>query len=255
MLTAKNKIILACLLGAAICILLILIFIPNFTGRSNNTQINPTAAVPTVISTQNLQRVYIPAANQNGGEKIAVQDIISGGQQTADGTIVIDKPNQYQVLFQPQFEKFTLTILNSQFQNTRQTAEQDLLNSLGISKEQACKLSIAVTTTSDVNPDYSAYEYPLSFCLTEQQNLENNLGIFLSNHLPQSTNFNVTADYVTSPYFHYIFTVALIGADKTAAKQEFIDQLHQLQITDTQIQVLDIRYTNGIQSPQEKPPM
>lgn len=64
--------------------------------------------------------------------------------------------------------------------------------------------------------------------------------LFLSNKTPyQTQDFSVTNDYTTTPAEHFYFTVT---AKTPNGKQAFLDWLKSLNLSDTQMQQLDIRY-------------
>lgn len=66
--------------------------------------------------------------------------------------------------------------------------------------------------------------------------------VYLSNQTPYSNdNFSIVSEYTLSPAGHFYFTVILKG-DKTKSKENFIDWLRSLGLTNSQISALDIRY-------------
>lgn len=65
--------------------------------------------------------------------------------------------------------------------------------------------------------------------------------IYLANKTPYSTN-SFSIEYSTTETGHYYFIVTLGGTNQDAAKEDFLDWLHSLQLTDQQIQGLDIQY-------------
>jgi hypothetical protein len=58
---------------------------------------------------------------------------------------------------------FMIFIKNSDFEETRQKAETYLLETLGVTKDEACTLNVAVVVSPDVN-EYLDDNYGLSFC-------------------------------------------------------------------------------------------
>lgn len=65
---------------------------------------------------------------------------------------------------------------------------------------------------------------------------------YLFNKLPYSTNDFSASSAIKPSTNNFYFIVVLNGVDKVSAKNAFIDWLHSLQLTDTQIQGLDIEY-------------
>lgn len=65
---------------------------------------------------------------------------------------------------------------------------------------------------------------------------------YLANKLPYSTNNFSTSSAIKPSTNNLYFIVELKGADKVSAKNAFLGWLKSLQLTDTQIQGLDIEY-------------
>lgn len=65
---------------------------------------------------------------------------------------------------------------------------------------------------------------------------------YLSNKLPYSTNDFSASSAIKPSTNNLYFIVVLQGIDKVSAKNAFLDWLRSLQLTDTQIQGLDIEY-------------
>lgn len=69
----------------------------------------------------------------------------------------------------------------------------------------------------------------------------NHPDVFLSNKTPYKTNtFSVSSRFVSVPIGHYAFTVTAANVEQ--AKKEVQSWLKSLELTDTQIQTLDIEY-------------
>ena len=82
-------------------------------------------------------------------------------------------------------------------------------------------------TPGDVGNNYPTVQ-------AQQRNQDTD--VYVANYTPHSeSTFSVTSDYVTTPTGHFAFTV-------TGSKNDFINWLKSLQLTDQQIQSLDITY-------------
>src|SRR5207244_1218041 len=74
----------------------------------------------------------------------------------------LSDPNKYQILYINQTNSFLISIIGSPFEDIRQEAEKAFLQKVQLSKVDACKLNVQITTPYYVNPDYSGKTYPLS---------------------------------------------------------------------------------------------
>ena len=70
----------------------------------------------------------------------------------------------YTISYLSSDESFTVSVLSEPIGNVRQLAEQDLLNQLGISEYDACRLRYVVLTPASVNPLYAGKNLGFSFC-------------------------------------------------------------------------------------------
>jgi len=81
-----------------------------------------------------------------------------------NGDVLISQSENYNIEYFPKFNSFLISIKASPFEENRKLAEQELINKLGINKNDACRLPINVATTQEINPEFSGRNYPLSFC-------------------------------------------------------------------------------------------
>lgn len=77
---------------------------------------------------------------------------------------VLTKNEKYRIVFQPKYNLVLITILATPYQDVRKEAEQDLLNQLGVSKEEACKLNVSVGSPYFANKEVITDSSRLSFC-------------------------------------------------------------------------------------------
>ncbi len=78
--------------------------------------------------------------------------------------IVFEKNNDAIASFFPQDQGFLITLLNSDLEKARTEAENDFLQKLNITKDQACTLKVTLNTPSFVNQKAAGTNYGLSFC-------------------------------------------------------------------------------------------
>jgi hypothetical protein len=72
--------------------------------------------------------------------------------------------SDYFIAYYPQEQGFLIVLHNPDIGIAREKAEADFLQTLGITKEQACSLNVSLTVPEDVNSLASGGNYGLSFC-------------------------------------------------------------------------------------------
>lgn len=143
-------------------IIAILLFIVQSLPSNPPTQVFPTPTlfpqriVPTVGVTSDGKLIVSGVTTNN-----FIQDAVE--KDNAGNYYLVDKP-EYQILYMEEFNTFLISILSSPFQKYRFEAESELLNSLGITEEKACKINAEISTPYYANPVESGATYTLSFC-------------------------------------------------------------------------------------------
>jgi hypothetical protein len=82
----------------------------------------------------------------------------------SDNTVFFIENTDYHISFNPHDQSFLITLLNPDIQTTRNRAEDDFLNALNITKNDACKLTLILGMPAFVNENLSGKNYGLSFC-------------------------------------------------------------------------------------------
>lgn len=77
--------------------------------------------------------------------------------------IVVDKTG-FQIRYLSQFDQFLITVLNPNFEAGRADAEKALIQSTGVSMEDACKLNVSISTPAYINDQYGGKTFKLSSC-------------------------------------------------------------------------------------------
>lgn len=104
------------------------------------------------------------------GNKIEMNNLYKNPVETFPGNNVAFAENdQYHMLFYPKNKGFIIIILDKNIQAGRDKAENDFLTTLGVTKEQACKLTVDLGTIYSVNPSVAGKNYGLSFCPNGKQ--------------------------------------------------------------------------------------
>lgn len=82
----------------------------------------------------------------------------------SDGDVKFIDKERHEAYYIASQDMITLSIIASPFDFSRLQAEQDLLQTLQISQQEACTMNVAITTPSFVNPENAGVIYRLSFC-------------------------------------------------------------------------------------------
>lgn len=99
------------------------------------------------------------------GQEVLVKDFTGGISQPKNDTYNIENKPDYLIDYYIPDKLFSLVILNKDINYGRKQAENKLLKLLGISKNDACKLNVALYVPKEISPDYGGgIDYKLSFC-------------------------------------------------------------------------------------------
>lgn len=153
--------------------ILIIILIYFFVFRNKNTTEQGTAtkeiATPvslpasnTKLESTNEGKLIYKASSGN----ISMNNFAKNAEIADNGVIyLVDKEN-YNIGYNSTSKEFIITLLvNNNIENTRKEAESDLLASLDISKEDACKLKVYLYVSAAITTDKSfSQNHGLFFC-------------------------------------------------------------------------------------------
>lgn len=98
------------------------------------------------------------------GSSVPVKDFTKDPQQVLEGTDVIIQNDNYSIVYFTKDKSLLVTILSEPVQANRAMAEQEVISRLNVSKEDVCKLTIALTVPAGVNAGLAGQNYGLSFC-------------------------------------------------------------------------------------------
>lgn len=157
MLSKKNFLILA---------FVVLFFSLIFSLTANKTKKQPPAInpfpTPTKVPIIRMKKTPEGKLDISG---VVVNDFTKTPKYTdKSGDVFFVDNQEYQILYMEKYNKFLISILSSPFKEVKQKAEIEFLGSLGVSKEDACRLSVEITTPYFANPKESGKIYTLSFC-------------------------------------------------------------------------------------------
>ena len=78
--------------------------------------------------------------------------------------ITFIQSDNFQIYYYPENLWFSITLLGYNLNKSRTEAEKKFLDTLGITKEQACKLHVNLGVPYSINSETSGQNYGLSFC-------------------------------------------------------------------------------------------
>ncbi|MDI6778047.1 MAG: hypothetical protein QMD77_02545 [Patescibacteria group bacterium] len=78
--------------------------------------------------------------------------------------VLFKQTPDFEMSFYPDDQGFIISLLNPDLKKSRDEAEKEFLEELGINKEQACLLKISLGVTADINEKAAGANYGLSFC-------------------------------------------------------------------------------------------
>jgi hypothetical protein len=81
-------------------------------------------------------------------------------------SVVIKNEADYSITYNVADSSFIISILSTPLEAARQEAEAAFLSSLGISQQDACKLTVYEAVPIGVSDEYPGESFPLSFCGT-----------------------------------------------------------------------------------------
>jgi len=79
-------------------------------------------------------------------------------------TVVLAQTSTYSIVYNVADSSFMISLLSAPLAAARQDAETALLNILGVSESDACKLKVSEGVPISVSDEYPGENFPLSFC-------------------------------------------------------------------------------------------
>lgn len=160
--------------------LLIMLLFNKKSPSEKPAEITP---LPAISSFPTLQISIIPVSVTTTESKISPQISITleAGKSVVSGVVVNDfgkigrviddkgdmvfsDNGKYQVMYLPLFKIFYVTVLEAPFEQNRILAQNYFIQTLGITREQSCRLTVYVDTIAAVDPIKGGKKYNLSWC-------------------------------------------------------------------------------------------
>lgn len=156
----KKIIILATLIGLLTFLIATLLMVFNRTP--------PELPPPAPISVTPISESGVSA------KKITISGIKTNNflanpiKTNSRGDAVFIKTPEYQIVYLKNYEEFVINLSTSSAE-TRDSAENDFLSKLGVTKEEACRLRVTVSAPYVSTQTVSMPQKSLSFCSKKQQ--------------------------------------------------------------------------------------
>lgn len=129
---------------------------PTFQIKKTPT---PVAKITMVIS-PTVQAGFMEVSG------VKMKDITKVALDTnKNGDLVLASNDRYLISFLKQFNIFIITVNSAPFDQVSREAESFFVATLGIKKEDACRLTVYVNMTERVDPKRAGLNYNLSWCV------------------------------------------------------------------------------------------
>jgi len=100
-----------------------------------------------------------------GKEIISINNIYKNSDKIlSNNGVAFEDNDDYYIAYYPDDNSFTISISNRDVDLGRERAESKFLNDLGITQEQACKLTVILGIPYRVSENLSGQNFGLSFC-------------------------------------------------------------------------------------------
>ncbi len=113
---------------------------------------------------QSLDTVSSRLGIPTGSGMVRVKDFTAHPVQQVQDTQLIERTDQFSIMYYPKEQAFNITVTGSQIRQARAAAESEFLRMLDIDKNQACQLRVSLMVPYAVAPDLAGRNYALSFC-------------------------------------------------------------------------------------------
>jgi regulator of protease activity HflC (stomatin/prohibitin superfamily) len=142
------------------------------TGGSGTTAGGlPPVSVPTGATGVQTPPVVIPTSTAitlgtNQGSVVVNNFYQSPGATVTQDqqAVIIENSGDYAITYNVPDSSFSIALLSLPLEAARQAAESAFLSALGISKQDACKLTVYEGVPIGVSDQYPGESFPLSFC-------------------------------------------------------------------------------------------
>lgn len=143
---------------------------PGSSVGNNQTSVSVPSTNVTTGESQNLEKIQLPTVDGTG---VYVNNFLPPGatlESSDGGDIYITQDSAspeedlYRLSFYMPSQNFSVILLKEPLREIRRFAESDLIEKLGISERDACRLFYFVSTHTEVSPFYAGKNLGFSFC-------------------------------------------------------------------------------------------
>lgn len=150
-------------------LLILLIFSKKSPPQEKPAVITPVYKIPISVTvpvqkiTQKISVTNAPGKSVVSG--VVVNDISKIGRVIdTKGDMVFSDDRRYQVMYLPLYKIFYVTVLEAPFEQNRILAENYFIKTLGITRDQSCRMTVYVDVSEVIDPKKGGKKYNLSWC-------------------------------------------------------------------------------------------
>jgi len=136
-----------------------------------NKTVSPQNSQP---STASIQFPSLPSASElrdqgkaivpSDGENVIINDPYKDALKIVSGNANMKKTPDYEIVYLGSLKSFVISLYGENINDSRNKAEQAFLESLGITKNEACKLDVTLAVAPEASRSAAGKDYGLSFC-------------------------------------------------------------------------------------------
>mgnify|MGYP001562476789 CR=1 FL=1 len=132
---------------------------PFPTFQAKNTPTTGAKVTAIISPTGGVENGYMEVSG------VKIKDITKVALDTnKNGDLMLANNDRYLISFLKKFNTFIITINSPPFDQVSGEAENFFITSLGIQKDDACRLTVYVNMTKKVDPKKAGLNYNLSWC-------------------------------------------------------------------------------------------
>lgn len=133
---------------------------PTQAGQSTSSS---SSAVPNLPSSPELQKQGKVALPTSQGD-IAINDPYKQSLKTIAGNADLKNTSDYEIVYLGEQKSFVISLYGQNLNDARNKAEQAFLDLTGVSRDDACKITVTLGVDPSANKDAAGKNYGLSFC-------------------------------------------------------------------------------------------
>jgi hypothetical protein len=117
-------------------------------------------AKPKQLDTNKVGTIIVPTAQGN----VTTSNFEKSAVETSTDMTVLESNADYGISFNPKSNSFDIILNSAPLQTARDEVEAALVKDLGISNDDACKLTVTLSVPERLSSDTANINYGLSFC-------------------------------------------------------------------------------------------